>query len=121
MEKSFPASSLANFCTPIDANLATESQNQVEHGSDSRVVTEEAGDLKFYCDVVYKRRGNAHGMNYAFEDKEGWTPVIRKRRSKVSSRLIRMKAPPHVSTDSDADSDISKYSLDILADANVQY
>ena len=54
-----------------------------------------AVDLKeCSSEVVYE----THGVNYVCENgEEGWTPVVAKRRRhKVPTCLIRLRAPPHV-------------------------
>lgn len=72
---------------------------------------------------MYEKKDNAHGVNYVRDDEEGWTPVIgKRRRNKVPTRLLRLRAPPHVrATLPSTDSSDSDCSLHIPADADVQY
>ena len=86
-------------------------------------------DLNACSEIVYRHQDDGtHGVKYVCDGKEGWTPVVGKRRKyKVPTRLVRLRAPPHVratlpSSGSDSDSDSgSDCSLDIPPGADVQY
>ena len=94
----------------------------------SQESAEQAVDLKSCTAIEYEKKDHVHGVRHISNDGEGWTPVIGKRRRyRVPTRLLRLRAPPHVrarlpSTDS-SDSDISgsDCSLHIPAGANVHY
>ena len=139
---SLGATTGATMSTPINANPSVLQQEAIIHSMPSQQDsvasnhsnTEEselddnpAVDLKKCGEVVYERKGDTHGVKYAYEDGEGWTPVVAKRRRcKVPTSLIRLRAPPHVRTtlpDSNSDSDTSgsDCSLDIPSGANVEY
>ena len=70
-------------------------------------------DLKACSEIAYQQNGDVHGVSYICDGEEGWTSVIGKRRKyKVPTHLLRLRAPPHVratlpSTDSSSDSDSS--------------
>lgn len=116
---------------PIDANhdgpCLDESQ-QVEESVD-QPTEKQAIDLKECTDVVYEKKDDVHGVKYVCGETNGWTPVVGKRKKyKVPTRLIRLRAPPHVranlpstSDSSDSDTSGSDYSLNIPAGANVHY
>ena len=90
---------------------------------------EEAIDLVECTDVVYEKKNDVHGVKYVCGESDGWTPVVGKRQKyKVPTRLIRLRAPPHVranlpstSDSSDSDSSGSDCSLNIPAGAKVLY
>ena len=103
--------------TPPNSTLSQESQN-----------VEPTIDLNECSEIHYHQDGDMHGVKYVCEGREGWTPVVGKRRKyRVPTRLLRLRAPPHVratlpSSGSDSDSDSgSDCSLHIPPDADVQY
>ena len=141
---SLGATTGATMSTPINANPSVSQQEAIIHSmppqqesdasdhsniEESELDENPAVDLKECSEVVYERKGDTHGVKYACEDgEEGWTPVVAKRRRcKVPTRLIQLRAPPHVrstlpdSTDSDSDTSGSDCSLNIPSGANVEY
>ena len=57
-------------------------------------------DLNACSEIVYHHQDDGtHGVKYIkfCDGKEGWTPVVGKRRKyKVPTHLLRLRAPPHV-------------------------
>ena len=87
---------------------------------------EQAVDFSACAAVEYEQKDVAHGVRFVCDERKGWTPVIGKRsRHKVPTRLLRLRAPPHVrasllSYDSSAgETSHSDCSLNIPAGADV--
>jgi hypothetical protein len=107
-----------------NSNLSEESDV-----SDQDADEEAAIDLNECSEIVYHHQDDgAHGVKYMCDGREGWTPVVGKRRKyKVPTRLLRLRAPPHVratlpSSGSESDSESgSDCSLYIPPGADVQY
>ena len=143
MTTSLGATTGATMSTPINANPSVPQQEAINHSmpsqqesaasdhsniEESELDDNPAVDLKECSEVVYERKGDTHGVNYVCEDvEEGWTPVVAKRRRhKVPTRLIRLRAPPHVratlpDSNSDSDTSGSDCSLNVPPGANVEY
>ena len=47
-------------------------------------------------DVVYEKKEDVHGVKYVCGKNDGWTPIVKRQKYKVPTRLIRLRAPLHV-------------------------
>ena len=111
-----------------DGSPCLDTSQQAE-GSLDQPTEERAIDLKECTDVVYEKKDDIHDVKYVCGESDGWTPVIGKwQKYKVPTRLIRLRAPPHVcanlpstSDSSNSDSSGSDCSLNIPAGASVHY
>ena len=121
---------LGSLSTPIDANHDDDGPDKSQDSVGRSSTEPEPINLMECTDVVYEKKNDTHGVKYVCgEDSEGWTSVIGKRRKyRVPTRLLRLRAPPHVranlpstSDASDSDTSGSDCSLHIPANANVQY
>ena len=67
---------------------------------------EQAVDLNGCTAIKYEQKDDAHGVKFTCDENKGWILVIGKRsQNKVLTRLLRLRAPPHVclaSSDSSA-------------------
>lgn len=113
-----------------DSNTSMCSPPLVDHSDCDGESLEQAVDLNACTAVEYEEKDDAHGVRFICDEKEGWTPVIGKRsRHKVPTRLLRLRAPPHVraslpssdSSASGAETSDSDCSLHIPAGADIQY
>ena len=102
----------------------------VDHSDNDGKSVEQAVDLNACTVVEYERKDDAHGVRFICDKREGWTPLIAKRsQHKVPTRLLRLRAPPHVraslpssgSSASGAETSDSDCSLHIPAGADVHY
>ena len=118
-----------SLSVPIDANHdgpCLDKSQAVE--SVDQPIEEKVIDLVECTDIMYEKE-DVHGVKYVCGESDGWTPVVGKRQKyKVPTRLIRLRAPPHVranlpstSDSSDSESSGSDCSLHIPAGANVHY
>ena len=95
-----------------DSNISMCSPPLVDHSDYDGESVEQAVDLNACTAVEYEQKDDAHGVKFICDEKQGWTPVIGKRnRHKVPTRLLRLRAPPHVctslpSSDSSAGADV---------------
>ena len=82
-----------------------------------------------FSSLAQDKRDAVHGVSYSIGDKEGWTPVIGRRKKTVPLHLLHRTAPPHVkvnlpSSDEsscESDSDCSDSSLVIPDHATVKF
>ena len=122
--------------SPVELQPADHSDNNtsmcsppiVDYSDYDGESVEQTVDLNACTAVEYEQKDDARGVTLVCDEKEGWTPVIRKKsRHKVPTRLLRLRAPPHVrasllSSDSSAgETSDSDCSLNIPAGADVCY
>ena len=130
---------LSPECKPDSDHSVSPLQELGEDGPTIGIMSEESDisdqdeavaiDLNACSEIVYHHQDDGtHGVKYICDGKEGWTPIVGKRRKyKVPTRLLRLRAPPHVratlpSSGSESDSDSgSDCSLHIPPGADVQY
>ena len=130
------SATVANHSLSLQSEPGTDHSVSQEHGDDAPSNSslsqesddEPAVDINKCPEIYYHQDGDTRGVKYVCEGRESWTPVVGKRRKyRVPTHLLRLKAPPHVratlpSSGSDSDSDSgSDCFLHIPPGADVQY